>query len=84
MTSLSVEGSIAVDDTIAPVTPARAHHLHQLIELADPRLGEVGPLGLVQRADHPDGFEPELWMIGDDRADLRGLIVDAHDQRRAG
>ena len=59
--------------------PACAHHLHQLIQLADPQLGEVGALGLGQRADHPDGFEPELWMIRDDRADLRGLIVDAHD-----
>ena len=66
MTSLIVEGSTAVDDTIAPVHPARADHLHQLIQLADPQLGEVCTFGLVQRADHPDRFEPELRMIGDD------------------
>ena len=57
MTSLSVAGSTAVDDTIAPVTPPARDHLHQLIQLADPQLGEVGALGLGQRADHPDGLE---------------------------
>ena len=84
MTSLRVAGSIAVDDTIAPVTAPPRTTVISWSSSPTHSSREVRSLGLGVRADHADRLEPELRMVGHDLTDLGRLVVDANDHARAG